>query len=147
MDKKKIIFFGIALLTLAVILMLPLPPEINMGTKTIALTVAGKASLAVLAMVVILWVSEAVPFAVAGLIGMSLLVMTKAAELKPLVVDGFGNSIILFFIGVLIFSAAISETSLLERLTAKLLYKLGHSPKSILFGFLAIGALLSGWIT
>ena len=147
MDKKKIIFFGVALLTLAVILMLPLPPEIKMGTKTIALTSAGKASLAVMAMVVILWISEAVPFAIAGLFGMSVMVMTKASTLKPLVQDGFGNSIILFFIGVLIFSAAISHTSLLERLTGKLLYKLGHSPKSILFVFLVIGVVLSGWIT
>jgi solute carrier family 13 (sodium-dependent dicarboxylate transporter), member 2/3/5 len=145
--KKKIIYFTLSITALVIILLLPLPPEIKLGSKTIALTVAGKASLAVLTMVVILWISEAVPFAVAGLIGMSLLVMTKATTLKPLVQDGFGNSIILFFIGVLIFSAAISETSLLERLTGKLLYKLGHSPKSILFVFLAIGAALSGWIT
>ncbi len=145
--KKQIIYFCLALVAMGIILMLPLPPEIKLESKTIALTTAGKASLAVLTMVVILWVSEAVPFAIAGLIGMSLLVITKASTLKPLVVDGFGNSIILFFIGVLIFSAAISETSLLERLTGKLLYKLGHSPKSILLVFLSIGALLSGWIT
>ena len=147
MDKKKIIYFGISLLALSVIMLLPLPPAINMGTKVIALTSAGKASLGVMAMVVILWVSEAVPFAIAGLIGMSVMVMTKASTLKPMVQDGFGNSIILFVIGVLIFSIAISHTSLLERVTAKLLYKLGHSPKSILFVFLVIGVLLSAWIS
>jgi len=147
MDKKKIIFFLFSVVILGTILILPLPPEIKAGSKTIALTSAGKASLAVMAMVVVLWISEAVPFAVAGLMGMSILVMTKTATLKILVQDGFGNPIILFFIGVLIFSVAISETSLLKRLTGKLLFKLGHSPKSILFIFMVIGVLLSGWIT
>lgn len=144
---KKLLYFISSIVALVIILMLPLPPEITAGTKTIALTLSGKASLAVLTLVVILWVTEAVPFPVAGLMGLVLLVMTKASELKPLVKDGFGNTIILFFIGVLIFSAAISKTSLLKRLTTYLLYHLGHSPKAIIFTFLTVGALLSGWIT
>ncbi len=145
--RKNIIFFLAALAALIIIYLLPVPAPIEAGEGTVALTVAGKASLAVLAFVVILWVTEAIPFPVAGLLGMALLVVTRASELKPLVKDGFGNEIVLFFIGVLIFSAAIAETSLLKRLTTYLLYHLGHKPKTIIFVFLAVGMLLSGWIT
>lgn len=144
---KKLICFILALMALGVILLLPQPPEIETAKGIIALTVQGKAALAVLVMVVILWVSETVPFPVAGFMGLVALVMTKAAELKPLVKDGFGNSIVLFFIGVLIFSAAIAQTNLLKRLTTFLLYKLGHKPHAIILTFITVGALLSGWIT
>ena len=144
---KKAIFFGLALLAMVTILLLPTPEQIETTKGIIELTMAGKAALAVLVMVVILWVTEAVPFPVAGFMGLVLLVMTKAAELKPLVQDGFGNSIVLFFIGVLIFSAAITHTNLLKRLTSFVLYKLGHNPKAIIFAFIIVGALLSGWIT
>jgi len=146
-DKFKMLFFLLALLALAAILLLPVPPEIQTDNGVIALTQQGKAALAVLAMVVILWITEAVPFPIAGLMGLVLLVMTKASALKPLVKDGFGNPIVLFFIGVLIFSAAIAETRLLKRLTTLLLYHLGHKPKAIILAFIAVGALLSGWIT
>jgi solute carrier family 13 (sodium-dependent dicarboxylate transporter), member 2/3/5 len=145
--NRKIIFALLSVIALATILLLPAPPEIATDQGTVVLTLQGKASLAVLAMVVILWVTEAVPFPVAGLIGMALLVMTGAADLKPLVQDGFGNSIVLFFIGVLIFSAAIEQTNLLKRVTTFVLYKLGHKPKMIILAFLTVGAMLSGWIT
>ncbi|MEN8255856.1 MAG: DASS family sodium-coupled anion symporter [Verrucomicrobiota bacterium] len=144
---KKAIFFVLALAAMAIILLLPQPPQIETAKGIIELTVAGKAALAVLVMVVILWVSEAVPFPVAGFMGLVGLVMTKASELKPLVQDGFGNTIVLFFIGVLIFSAAITQTNLLKRLTSFVLYKLGHNPKAIILAFITVGALLSGWIT
>lgn len=144
---RNITYFGLALLALVVILLLPLPPAIETAGGTVALTPAGKAALAVLAMVVVLWISEAVPFPIAGLMGLVVLVMTRAAELKPLVADGFGNSIVLFFVGVLIFSAAIAQTTLLKRVTTFLLYHLGHKPRVIILTFIAVGALLSGWIT
>lgn len=145
--KKNIIYLILAALAMTFIMLLPQPPVIETAKETVALTVQGKASLAVLTLVVILWVSEAVPFPVAGLIGLVMLVMTKTSNLKTLVQDGFGNTIVLFFIGVLIFSAAISQTNLLKRVTTFLLYKLGHKPKAIILTFIAVGALLSGWIT
>ena len=145
--KRKIVYFILSLLALAVILLLPQPPEIETTKGIVALTVHGKAALAVLVMVVILWVTEAVPFPIAGFMGLVALIMTKASELKPLVQDGFGNSIVLFFIGVLIFSAAIAQTTLLKRVTTFLLYKLGHKPSAIILTFIAVGAMLSAWIT
>lgn len=145
--NKKKIYVLLALAALFVILFLPTPPPITTDHGTFVLSSDAKACLAVLAMAVILWITEAMPFAMTGLLAIVVLVMTKAAPFNQLVQYGFGNPIILFFLGVLIFSAALSETSLLRRLSTLLLYHLGYRPKVMILIFLAIGALLSGWIT
>lgn len=132
---------------LALILLLPLPAPIETGEEAIVLTAAGKKTLAVLALAVILWVTEALPFAITGLAALVTLVALKGAPLKELVRDGFGNQIFLFFIGVLILSAAINETPLMQRITSWLLRRLGGKPRLLLLAVLTVGALLSGWIT
>ena len=144
---KQAMFFLAALAVMIVMLLVPAPESIQTPKGPLDLSVKGKAALAVLAMAVILWATEAIPFAVTGLMAMVLLVITRVASLGVLVEWGFGNTIVLFFLGVLIFSAAISETDLLRRLTTLLLYHLGHRPKAIILVFLVVGALLSGWIT
>ena len=145
--NKKLIFALLAAAALAVVLLLPSPPGIVHEGQTIALSRQGKAALAVLAMAVILWMTEALPFPIAGLLAMVALVMTKAAPLRTLMQDGFGHPIVLFFLGVLIFSVAIGRTNLLKRLTLVMLFRLGHRPAAILLVILTAGALLSGWIT
>ena len=137
----------LAVAAMGVVLLLPEPAAMAAPQGAVVLSAQGKAALAVLCMAVILWMTEAIPFPVTGLVAVVLLTVTRAAEFKTLVRDGFGNPIILFFIGVLIFSAAISETNLLRRVTTLVLFRFGHSPKAILFGFLVVGAMLSAWIT
>ena len=146
-DHKRLIFAVLSLMVLVTILLLPCPDEISRNGKTILLTSQGKATLAVLAMAVILWMTEAIPFPVTGLLAVVVLVIAKAVRFKEAVRDGFGNSIILFFIGVLIFSAAITQTNLLKRFTSLLLFHLGHKPKAIILAVLVAGAMLSAWIT
>ena len=141
------VLFLAAVAIMAVIMLLPSPPKIATDNGVIALTTAGKTSLAVLVMVVILWVTEAIPFPIAGLLGMVTLVVTGAAEFNALVKEGFGNNIIMFFIGVMIFSAAITETNLMKRLTTSMLRRFGHQPKMIILMFLSVGAFISAWIT
>jgi len=146
-STKQKIYALLALAALLIILFLPTPSPITTEKGTIALNVAGKATIAVLAMAVILWMTEAIPFPVTGLIAMVLMVITKAMPFKDLIKEGFGNEIILFFIGVLIISAAIGQTGLLKRLTTYLLFHFGHKPKTIILVFLTVGAAMSGWIT
>ncbi len=144
---KRIVVALLALAALVIILLLPQPTDIIKDGQRISLSLQAKATLAVLAMAVILWMTEALAFAATGLLAVVVLVITKAVTFEQAVQDGFGNPIILFFIGVLIFSAAISQTSLLKRVTTLLLYRLGHKPKAIILMILVAGALLSGWIT
>jgi len=146
-ERRRILFALLAIACFTAVLLLPLPPAIEREDGAIALTRQGKASLAVLCLVVVLWITEALPFAVTGLAAIVALVMTKAGPLTQLVRDGFGNPIILFFIGVLILSAAISRTTLMKRLTMTMLRRFGRRPRLIVLVFLTAGALLSGWIT
>ncbi len=142
----KILLFAVALVVFFAIYYAPLPGSIHVNDQTIALTFGAKAVLATLALAVILWISEAVPFPVTGLLALVILVMTKVVTFKQAAQDSFGNPITLFFIGVLIFSAAFSETNILRRLTTLMLYHMGHRPKLMVLAILTIGMLLAGGI-
>ncbi|MCX7679298.1 MAG: DASS family sodium-coupled anion symporter [Spirochaetes bacterium] len=146
-NYKRIIYFTVAVVLFILILLLPDVSPITEGNRTILLSHKGKISLAVMAFTVVLWVTEAVPFPIAGLISLALLTILKVDNFKNLVAEGFGNSIVLFFIGVLILSAAINATSIMKRITLILLYRLGHRPSLIILTFLITGTLLSAWIT
>jgi solute carrier family 13 (sodium-dependent dicarboxylate transporter), member 2/3/5 len=145
--SRRLLYFGLATLAMIAVFLLPLPETIQTPSGPLDLSVSGKAALAVLAWAVILWATEGLPFAVTGMAAMSLLAATGVASFKNLAAWGFGNTIVLFFLGVLILSTALTETSLLKRLTIHLLNRLGHRPSMIVLVFIAVGALLSGWIT
>ena len=146
-SRRDLYIFLIAVAAMAGVLLLPTPDPLVTPGGEVALTSQGKASLAVLLLAVILWASEAVAFPITGFLAIILLVATGAGDFSQLVEWGFGNSIILFMLGVLLFSAAVSETPLLRRLTAYLLLILGHRPSLIILAFLLVGALVSAWIS
>jgi len=146
-SHKRWAFFLAAIAAMTVILLLPAPGPIHTAKGPLQLSTQGKAALAVLALAVVLWATEAIPFPVTGLLALVLLVATRVAPLTQLVQWGFGNTIILFFLGVLLFSSAIAETDLLKRLTTVVLTRLGHRPAAIVLAFIVVGALLSAWIT
>jgi solute carrier family 13 (sodium-dependent dicarboxylate transporter), member 2/3/5 len=146
MDRR----IGYALLALAaflVVLYVPLPAQVQAGDGTAELTTAGRSALAVLALAVVLWMTEVLPFPVTGMVAIAVLVVTGAGEFRALVREGFGHDIVLFIIGVMILSSAISRTGLLKRVTTGLLFRFGHSPRTVLLAFLAVGALTSMWIS
>ncbi len=146
-SARRAALFLLAVAVMVAILLAPSPRAIDSPTGPLALSAQGKAALAVLALAVVLWATEAIPFAVTGLLALVLLVMTRVAPLGDLVRWGFGNTIVLFFLGVLLFSSAIAETALLKRLTTFVLYHLGSRPRAIVLAFIVVGALLSMWIT
>ena len=146
--NRKILYSIVALLAFLIVLVLPLPSSIQAGDGTVvALSPAGQASLAVLALAVILWMTEAIPFPVTGMIAIVLLTVTRAGEYRTLVKEGFGHDIVLFVLGVMIFSSAINRSGLLRRVTTYLLFHFGHSPKTFILAFLTVGALASMWIS
>ncbi len=114
--------------------------------EPIILSGAGQAALGVLAFVIVLWVTEALPFAVAALTGMLLVPLFGLASFSDTASHGFGNPVIVFFIGVLIISAGLTRSGLADRLTALILSRVGLKPHKLVFTFLAAGAALSMWI-
>lgn len=144
-NKKFLALLGAAAV-LFVVNMLPLE-RLSAGlSEPVLLSGAGKAALGVMAFVIVLWVTEALPFAVAALTGMLLVPLFGLASFSDTVSYGFGNSVIVFFIGVLIISAGLTRSGLADRLTALILSRVGLQPHKLIFTFLAAGAALSMWI-
>ena len=66
--RKRQLFLLTGLAAMAAILLLPPPAPMQTPHGPLALSVQGKAALAVLAFAVILWATEALPFAITGLL-------------------------------------------------------------------------------
>jgi len=141
----RILIALVAAAVLILIILLPLD-LINRNNAGIMLTGQGKAALAILAFVIILWISEIVPFAVAALIGVLLVPLFDLLSFKDTIAYGFGNTVVVFFIGVLIISSGLTRSGLADRLTHMIMNKVGFQPRKLVFVFMLIGALLSMWI-
>jgi len=105
------------------------------------------AALGVMAFALILWIGEALPFHVTGLLALALLTLLRVGKYKDIISTGFGNDIVVFFIGVLVITAFITKSGLGKRISAVILSITGNSTRAIVFGFLAAGTILSMWIT
>ena len=133
-----------AIVLMLILHFLPTPAPVG---ESVELTVQGKACLAILAFAVVLWVSEALPFAVTSLFVLLLIPAFEIEEYATVIRVGFGNPIITFFLGVLLLSAAFSRSGLGPRLALEILRKVGTRTDRVLLGFLTVGAGLSMWIT
>jgi solute carrier family 13 (sodium-dependent dicarboxylate transporter), member 2/3/5 len=103
---------------------------------------------AVLAAVVVLWVTEALPLSVTALLGAAACVVLQVAPAKE-VFAPFADPLMFLFIGAFILSRAI----FLHRLDRRVAYAVlslpwvGARPSRILLAFGLVTALISGWIS
>ncbi|MET0647496.1 MAG: SLC13 family permease, partial [Pyrinomonadaceae bacterium] len=125
-------------LAFAALLLLPLP-----GLKPEAHRLA-----AVMAAVVILWVTEALPLPVTALLGAAACVVLKVASARD-VFAPFADPLMFLFIG----SFMIARAIFLHRLDRRLAFGVlsikwvGARPSRILFAFGAVTAFISAWIS
>jgi sodium-dependent dicarboxylate transporter 2/3/5 len=143
---KKLGYFSLASLIMIVMMIIPLPDSVRNAGKGV-LTQEGQIAMGLLLFCLILWMTEAIPFHITGMLGVVLLAVFRVDTFKNIVSVGFGNHIIAFFIGVLILSAFITKSGLGKRISVYLLSRTGNSTAMIIFGFMLVGALLSMWIT
>jgi sodium-dependent dicarboxylate transporter 2/3/5 len=108
---------------------------------------AAMAALGVLAFCLVLWVTEALPFHITGMVALVLLTFLKIGNYKDIISTGFGNDIVVFFIGVLVLGAFITKSGLGKRISAVILSITGNDTRLIILGFLVTGTVLSMWIT
>ncbi|MCG8571893.1 MAG: DASS family sodium-coupled anion symporter [Spirochaetes bacterium] len=152
---KNFGYFILAVVVLIILVAVSLPQSIThitldsaaSGTQEIVLTRQGQIAMAVILFSLVLWITEAIPFHITGLLGMFLMTILQVAPYSTIVKEGFGNKIIVFFIGVLTLSAFISKSGIGKRISVFLLSKTGNDTRLIILGFLVVGALLSMWIT
>ena len=119
----------------------------------LALPIAGLSSqahrlAAVLAAVVVLWVTEALPLPVTALLGAALCVLLGVAPARE-VFAPFADPLMFLFIGAFILSRAIFLHGLDRRVAYAVLSIpwVGARPSRILLAFGAVTALMSGWIS
>jgi sodium-dependent dicarboxylate transporter 2/3/5 len=145
-EIKKYLTVVFAITIMAAIYLLPLPQPLSSPEGLVYLTIEGKASLAVLTFVIILWMTEALPFPATALLGLLLAFAFGLAPFGDIVTLGFGNPVVIFFIGVLTLSAGLTRSGLADRLTSMIIQRIGLQPRKIVFAFMALGAFLSMWI-
>ncbi|MBN1685191.1 MAG: DASS family sodium-coupled anion symporter [Spirochaetales bacterium] len=143
---KKAVILTIALVVLVVLSTIPLPESWRVLERA-TLDGVGQKAIAVLIFTLILWMTEAVPFHITGILGVVIMAVVRIDSFQTIVREGFGNHIVVFFIGVLVLSAFIMRSGLGKRIAVMILSFTGNSTRTILFGFLAAGTLLSMWIT
>ena len=144
--NKKLYILITAVIVFIILINIKLSGSIT-NVNGVILDNNGRMALAVLVFALILWITEALPFHITGLISMILLTLTKVGDFKEVVKLGFGNDIIVFFIGVLILSAFINKSGLGKRISLFILSMTGNDTRKVILGFMAVGVFLSMWVT
>jgi solute carrier family 13 (sodium-dependent dicarboxylate transporter), member 2/3/5 len=110
------------------------------------LSVAAWHALAVLALMVIWWISEAIPVAATALVPLAALpilgIATPAKAAAP-----YADPIIYMFVGGFILAAAVEKCGLHRRIALGVLSRVGGSQSALVGGFMIATAALSMWIS
>lgn len=103
---------------------------------------------AVMAAVVVLWVTEAIPMPLTALLGATACVVLQVAPAKN-VFAPYADQLMFLFIGSFMLARAIELHGLDRRLALSVLTlrAVGGSPSRVLFAFGAVTAFLSAWIS
>lgn len=145
-DRKGLLLLA-ATAALFLVYLLPSPPPLERAGALVELPAKGQACLAIMALAVTLWVSEALPFAVTSLLVVLLIPIFGIADYKSVVRAGFGDPVVTFFVGVLLLSAAFTRSGLGTRLVYLILTVAGTRTDRVLLGFIVVGTFISMWIT
>lgn len=135
--RTKLVGLGVGLGAAVIILAAPRPPDLTPDAWIVV---------ALAALMVIWWVTEAVPIAVTALLPLALLptlgVVTMDQAAAP-----YADPILYLFIGGFILGAAIEKWRLHERLALNVVARARGRPKAMVAGFMAAAALISMWIS
>lgn len=102
--------------------------------------------LSLLALMIIWWVSEAIPVAATALLPLGLLPLMGVV--KPVEAAApYADPIIFLFVGGFMIAVAIERSGLHRRIALGVLSRVGSSPAAIVGGFMLATTLLSMWIS
>ncbi|KAB2332277.1 DASS family sodium-coupled anion symporter [Cytobacillus depressus] len=148
MEKKRVISILLAFVAFLIIILLPNPDS---------LPIAGQRALAILALAVILWVTEAVSFPVSAAIIVGLITIsiglaptidnpstlyTSQGALK-LALGGFSSSAVGLVGGALFIAAAMEITGLHKRVALFIMSKVGTKTNSLIIGTILVSIVLA----
>lgn len=111
-----------------------------------ALPADGWVVLCVLALMVVWWVTEAVPIPVTAMVPLALL-PTFTDQSAREVAGPYADPIIFLFIGGFMLALSVERWGLHRRVALALIGALGTQPRALVAGFMLASALLSMWIS
>ena len=144
--RRKVVALGAAVVLMLAIAFAPSPAPLERAGNVIALTPDGQACLAIMALAIVLWVTEALPFAATSLLVLLLIPAFGITDYRRVVQAGFGDPIVTFILGALILSAAFTRAGLGTRLAYHVLLRVGTRTDRVLLGLLVVGTAISMWI-
>ncbi|WP_425088095.1 SLC13 family permease [Stappia sp.] len=121
----------------ALLVMLP-PPE--------GLSVAGWRVVAVAALMVIWWITEAIPIAATALLPLVLFPLTGASTIKAAAAP-YASATIFLFMGGFMLAAAMERWNLHQRIALSIVSRTGSRRPQIVGGFMLATAFLSMWVS
>ena len=138
MDGKKLAGLIIAPIVLILLLQFPVP-GINEKAATLA---------AVIAFVVVLWITEAIPLAVTALLGSAMAVVLGVAGVGE-VMAPYANKIIFLFLGAFVIGRAMTRHGLDERIASSVTKWawIRASKRRTAMALALVGLFLSMWIS
>ncbi len=107
-----------------ILYVIPLPEAMGIGGKVSALSPAGKAALAVVAWACIIWIAEAMPVGVTGIILPMLLVLTGAVGKFPQAASGYVTPVAFLCLAAFIFAAIMQAAGIDRRIAINMLQKM-----------------------
>ncbi|KRD05898.1 anion transporter [Mycobacterium sp. Root265] len=130
---------GLFLAPVVAVAFLVLPMNIPPQQQTLAGVLLG---------VIVLWVTEAVPIPIGGLLGVAVIVFLGVAPADD-VLGPFGSSTVFTFIGAFILAQAMLKHGLARRFAFKILAlpRVGQSTTGVIVAFGAITCLLSAFVS
>jgi sodium-dependent dicarboxylate transporter 2/3/5 len=143
---RRLAVLLVAFAILALLLLAPVPDSLK-TIRGAVLDDKGRKALACLVFALILWIGEALPFHISGIMAMLLLAFLGVQSWPDLVKSGMGDESVIFFVAVLLLAAALAKSGLASRLIKPFLRLARGSTRGAVFAVLAAGAFLAPWIT
>ena len=133
----KRIGFWLGLFVFTLLCLLPAPANLSRE---------GWLTMALLALMVCWWVSEALPIGITSLLPLVAVPLLGISTLSAAAAP-FAHPIIFLLMGGFIIGKSIERWDLHERIALGILSKIGSSPSALIGGFMLTAALLSMWIS
>ena len=144
-DKKKYLSFSqknliFLMLAFSIVALFSITAHYDFTPS--GLTPQGQIMIGILLMAAILWITEAIPLAVTGLLIMIMQPLLHVISANQ-VFSSFGNQAVFFLIGAFILASAIEKHGLHRRIALNFLSYFEHNPRFFTFGIMSSCALLS----
>jgi solute carrier family 13 (sodium-dependent dicarboxylate transporter), member 2/3/5 len=123
----------LSILSLLILVVLPAPASLGLP---------GLRSIGIFTVCFVLWITNALPIAITGLLAISLIALYRVLP-APEAFALFGNTAVFFILGAFILAAAIMKSGLSKRAALWMLARFGHGPRTLITGVFLIAFTLS----